>query len=150
MKVGTINSVEQNILNPHGPDLKDAGLDSSVMFKRTLTDLSIEQHRKHMSELADKITAQGQKLSLKADVRELQKYRELITEFLNETVSNSFQFSKENSFEARRRHRVFATVNRVNQKLEELAKDVLSGEKDNLEILHKVDDIRGLILDIML
>lgn len=133
-----------------GLETKDEQTEKSVLFRRALTDLSAEHHEQYMLDLARKINDQGQKLVGKADIHELQKYRELIREFLNETVSNSYTFHKESGFEARRRHKIFATINKINTKLEELAQEVLKEQSDNLEILHKVDDIRGLILDIML
>lgn len=150
MKVRNIQNIEQNLLNPHGPELKDDPFDKSVVFRRALSELGQEQHQRYMAELAQKIEEQGQRLGKRADIKELQKYRELIGEFIKETVSNSYAFNKENSYESRRRHKVFATVNKINAKLEELAKEVLSSEADNLAILNKVDDIRGLILDMML
>ena len=50
----------------------------------------------------------------------------------------------------RGRHRLYATVKKVNEKLEELTKEVLSSERDHLKILGRIEDIRGLILDIVL
>lgn len=150
MKVSNIQNIEQNLLSPHGSELKDDPFDKSVVFRRALSVVGEEQHQRYMTELAQKIEEQGQRLTRKADIKELQKYRELIGEFVKETVSNSYAFNKENSYESRRRHKVFATVNKINVKLEELAKEVLSAEADNLAILDRVDDIRGLILDMML
>lgn len=150
MKVRNIDTVDKSLLAPQGPGAHNQAVNKSVLFQRTLTDLSTDHHRAYMQGLAQRIEEQGLKLGHKADIKELQKYRELIGEFINETVSNSYSFHKESSFESRRRHKVLATVTKINTKLEDLAKQVLSGQADNLDILDRVDDIRGLILDIML
>ncbi|MCL1975532.1 MAG: YaaR family protein [Firmicutes bacterium] len=150
MKIRNVQNAQQSIFGPAGPETKELALEKSLMFRRTLSDLSAEHYQRYMINLVNKITEQGEKLAEKADIRELQRYRELICEFTREMVSNSYSFEKENSYEARRRHKVFATINRINAKLEELAQDIFSAEAGNLEILHKVDDIRGLILDIMM
>jgi len=150
MKINHIHNVEQSILGIPGPEVKESDPDKSLLFRRTVSDLSTEQYQRYMGELVKKIEVQGQKLAQKADIKDLQKYRELISEFIKETVSNSYHFNKENSYEARRRHKVFATVKKINAKLEELAQELLASQADNLAILNKVDDIRGLILDIML
>jgi uncharacterized protein YaaR (DUF327 family) len=50
----------------------------------------------------------------------------------------------------RGRHRIYTTVKKVNAKLEELTEEILKQEKDNLKIIGRIEDIRGLILDIIL
>ena len=150
MKIRNVQNAAQSIFGPAGPEVKELAPDRGLMFSRTLSDLSTEQYRRYMAGLALKIDEQGQKLTQKADITELQKYRELIGDFIRQTVSNSYAFDRENSYEARRRHKVFATVNKINAKLEELMQEMLLAQADNLAILNKVDDIRGLILDIMM
>jgi uncharacterized protein YaaR (DUF327 family) len=150
MRISNVQNAEQNIIGPAGTGMKDLIPDRALMFRHALSTLSTEQHQRYMTVLMHKIDEQGQRLVKKADIKELQIYRELISEFIKEMVSNSFSFDKKSSYEARRRHKVFATVNKINVKLEELAQEMLLAQADNLAILNKVDDIRGLILDIML
>jgi len=150
MRISNVQNANQSILGLSGAEVKELAPDKELMFSRALSDLSTEQHQRYMAALAHKIDEQGQRLVKKADIKELQKYRELISEFIRELVGNSYSFDKKDSYEARRRHKVFATVNKINVKLEELAQEMLFAQADNLAILNKVDDIRGLILDIML
>jgi len=150
MKIRNVQNMEQSIFGPASPEAKDLAPDRGLMFSRALSGLSEEQYQRYMAGLVYNIGEQGQRLAKKADIKELQKYRDLVGEFIREIVSSSYTFNKENSYEARRRHKVFATINKINVKLEELAQDMLSAQADNLAILNKVDDIRGLILDIML
>ena len=150
MRIGNVQTLEQSVLGSANPEIKGAPWGQALMFQRVISDLTAEQYQRHMAGLLQKIDEQGTKLGQKADIKELQKYRELISEFMGEIVSNSYAFHKENSYEARRRHKVLATVTKVNEKLEELAKEILAAQQDNLAILNKVDDIRGLILDIMM
>ena len=96
------------------------------------------------------IEKQGKHLSEHVDIAELKNYKRLVMEFLSEAVRGFGKFSKDSFLDRRGRHRVFATVKTVNEKLEELTKAVLSSEKDNLDVLGKIEDIRGLILDLVL
>ena len=50
----------------------------------------------------------------------------------------------------RGRHRLYATVKKINESLEELTKEILNNEKDHLKILGRIEDIRGMVLDIIL
>lgn len=98
--------------------------------------------------LMEEITMQGDKLSKKRDIRDMKKYRGLIKEFMNEIVNRSHQFSRENFLDRRGRHRVYGIIRRIDQTLDELAQELVKDEKDNLAILAKIGEIRGLLLDI--
>ncbi|QUI21068.1 YaaR family protein [Vallitalea pronyensis] len=95
------------------------------------------------------ITDQGQKIAKHMDVKDLKKYRELIKEFVNEVVTHSHKFSRENFLDRRGRHRVYGIVKRVDKHVDELAQALIQDEKNNLKILGHVDEIRGLLLDII-
>ncbi|MBQ9989937.1 MAG: YaaR family protein [Lachnospiraceae bacterium] len=98
--------------------------------------------------LMEEITMQGDKLAKKRDIRDMRKYRGLIKEFMNEIVNRSHEFSRENFLDRRGRHRVYGIIRLVDQTLDELAQELVKDEKDNLEILSKIGEIRGLLLDI--
>jgi uncharacterized protein YaaR (DUF327 family) len=94
------------------------------------------------------ITMQGKRIGKHMDVRDMKRYRSLIKDFLNEVVNRSHKFSRENFLDRRGRHRVYGIVRKVDETLDELAEELLKDEKDNIAILNKVDDIRGMLLDI--
>jgi uncharacterized protein YaaR (DUF327 family) len=123
---------------------------SKVSFRSQFDTMGREQYENYVSDLAQRINEQGKKLSQKADVGEMERYRSLISELLNEVVSNAYAFQRENSFDFRGRHKVFATIQKINEKLDELAGEIISGNKGTINIISKVDDIRGLIIDILM
>jgi hypothetical protein len=96
----------------------------------------------------EEIVMQGDKIVKRTDIRDMKKYRTLIKEFMNEVVNRSHKFSRENFLDRRGRHRVYGIIRLVDEKLDELAKELVSEEKDSISILAKVDEIRGLLLDI--
>ena len=103
-----------------------------------------------LKKMADDIIKQGERLSQRVDIAELKAYKRMVSEFLNEAVRGFAKFSKENHMDRRGRHRIYTTVKKVNAKLEELTEEILKQEKDNLKIIGRIEDIRGLILDIIL
>ena len=76
-------------------------------------------------------------------------YRELIKNFMNEIVNRSHKFSRENFLDRRGRHRVYGMIKLVDKNLDELAAALIADEKDGIEILSKIDEIQGLLLDIL-
>ena len=119
-------------------------------FKFTLMS-SIEEDglAARLQVMMEEITMQGKKLGKHMDVRDMKHYRRLIQEFMNEIVNRSHKFSRENFLDRRGRHRVYGMIKRVNVVLDELAGELIKEEKDTLAILSKVDEIRGLLLDII-
>jgi uncharacterized protein YaaR (DUF327 family) len=98
--------------------------------------------------LMEEIVMQGDKIVKRMDVRDMKKYRSLIKEFMNEIVNRSHKFSRENFLDRRGRHRVYGIIRLVDEKLDELAQELVSEQCDKISILAKVGEIRGLLLDI--
>ena len=98
--------------------------------------------------LMEEITMQGEKLAKRRDVKDMKHYRGLVKEFLNEVVTHSHSFSRENFLDRRGRHRVYGFIRLVDENLDQLAQELMKDEKDNLAILNKIGEIRGLLLDI--
>ncbi len=101
-----------------------------------------------LTNLLNDITTQGKILSEHMDIRDMKRYRGLVKDFLNEVVNRSHKFSRENFLDRRGRHRVYGMVKLVDKNLDELAQELVSDEKDHLSLLGRVDEIRGLLLDI--
>ena len=118
-------------------------------FKFTLASaIDDAELKEKLSGLMDEITEQGKKISEHMDIRDMQKYRSLVKDFMNEVVNRSHKFSRENFLDRRGRHRVYGLVKLVDKNLDELAGELVKEEKDHIAILGKVDEIRGLLLDI--
>ena len=98
--------------------------------------------------LMEQITAEGEKLYKRRDVKDMKHYRGLVKEFLNEVVTRSHSFTRENFLDRRGRHRIYGIVRLVDENLDQLAQELMKDEKDNLAILGKIGEIRGLLLDI--
>ena len=103
----------------------------------------------HIEEQELQISEQGDKLAKKRDIRDMKRYRGLIKEFMNEIISRSHSFSRENFLDRKGRHRVYGIIRLVDENLDELAQELMKDEKDHLAILSKIGEIRGLLLDIL-
>lgn len=98
--------------------------------------------------LMEDITMQGQRLAKRRDIKDMKHYRALVKEFMNEVVTHSHAFSRENFLDRRGRHRVYGIIRLIDENLDQLAQELMKDEQDNLAILNKIGEIRGLLLDI--
>ena len=118
-------------------------------FKFTLAShIEEAQLQERLTAMMEQITMQGEKLAKHRDVKDMKRYRGLIKDFLNEIVNRSHEFSRENFLDRKGRHRVYGIIRLVDKNLDELAQELVKDEKDNLAILAKIGEIRGLLLDI--
>ena len=98
--------------------------------------------------MMEEIESQGNRLAKHHDIRDMKKYRALVKGFLNEIITRSHSFSRENFLDRKGRHRVYGIVRLVDETLDSLAQELVKEEKDHLAILAKIGEIRGLLLDI--
>ncbi len=122
---------------------------ASDEFNFTLNKLDEDGLQERLTELINNICDQGNKISKHMDIKDLRDYRILITEFINEIITNSHKFKRENFLDKRGRHRVYGIIRVVNKELDSLAQELLKSEKNNLNVLEKIGQIQGLLLDIM-
>ena len=121
--------------------------DSSFKFT-LISNIEEKDLQEKLGRMMEQITEQGEKIAKHMDIKDMRKYRELVKGFLNEVVNRSHKFSRENFLDRRGRHRVYGIVKLVDKNLDELAGELVKEEKNHLEIVGRIDDIRGLLLDI--
>lgn len=143
IKVDQANNINQ-------VDRQAPARDTGDAFKFTLiSNIEEASLKERLNLMLEDIVQQGKKIAKRTDISEMRQYRQLIKEFLNEVVNRSHQFSRENFLDRRGRHRVYGIVKLIDKNLDELAEELIKDEKDNIAILNKIDEIRGLLLDIL-
>ena len=143
VKVNNISQVTQV------PDTQKTTVgDGSFKFtlSSAITDAELQAK---VDSLMEDITAQGNRIAQHMDIRDMKKYRGLIKDFLNEVVYRSHKFSRENFLDHRGRHRVYGIIRLIDENLDELAQELVEDEKNQIDILSRIGEIEGLLLDIL-
>ena len=140
-----VNQVNQ----PVPAEFKAQAQPADDSFKFTLASrVSESELAAKLTSLMEQIAGQGELLAKKRDIKDMKRYRGLIKEFMNEIVSRSHEFTRENYLDRRGRHRVYGIVRLVDETLDELARELVKDEQDHISILSKIGEIRGMLLDI--
>ena len=137
-----------HLANSIEPKEKVTKTDDSFRFT-LISNIEEKELQVRLENLMNDITSQGNKIKEHIDVRDMKKYRLLIKEFMNEIANHSHEFSRENFLDRRGRHRVYGLIKQIDTNLDEIANQLLVEEKDEISILNKVDEIRGLLLDLL-
>lgn len=142
IKVNEVTSTQQ-------VDNKQSVKSGDESFKFTLiSNIKEKDLAEKLKGMIQDISEQGDKIAKHMDIKDMKRYRELVKGFMNEITSRSHEFSRENFLDRRGRHRVYGIVKLVDKNLDDLAAELMKEEKDHLAIVGKIDDIRGMLIDI--
>ena len=119
-------------------------------FLEKFEKIKSENVKEELENIFGKITEQADKIGEKMYLKDILEYKKLVKEFLNVATQNSHQFQNQNFLDRRGRHRNYSIVKTVDRELDSLTKEFISGQIDHIGVLKKIDDIRGLLLDIMM
>ncbi len=138
-----------NITQPSQVAQPDAAQEAAGDFKFVLTSkLQDTDLAERLNLMMQDIIQQGDRISKRNDIKDMQRYRILIKDFMNEVVTRSHVFSRENFLDRKGRHRVYGIIRQVDKELDELAQELVKDECNNIDILAKIGQIQGLLLDI--
>ena len=138
-----------NITQPTQVAQTEAAQEVNGDFKFVLTSkLEDTDLAERLNLMMQDIIQQGERISKKNDIKDMQRYRILIKDFMNEVVTRSHAFSRENFLDRKGRHRVYGIIRQVDKELDELAQELVKNETDHIGILAKIGQIQGLLLDI--
>ena len=140
----------QNRLERPETDLPRATLDSSC-FRTTLATVTDQTgDGDNLEEILAQVDQAGKELAKNRGPVALKSYREAVRRFLEATVRQSFQMKDDRRWDRRGNLREYKIIVGVNQQLEELARMVLEEQTPKMQILAKLDEIRGLLVDLMI
>ncbi len=128
---------------------KGSGGKSSGSFQDQLGGQMKEHYRDRAAAIMDELKKHASDILDKSDLDKFEKYRGLISELLGEVTRNAYALSSERITDGYGRQRVYATVAIVDEKLDALAADLLLQDSKKIDLLGRIDEIRGLIMDIL-
>ncbi len=149
MKISELQSLNQPMRQLPDIQRREAG-GGQQPFRSHMTGIDKGNCMEKLNALSESIAQQGAVVAKRCDMVEMKRYRELIIAYMNEAVSFAFEFKKQSTLDARGRHRMYAIIKRINKKLEELTKELLNGQQDNLALMNSIDEIRGMLMDLLL
>ena len=140
--------LESNTGLPGTPSSPAAGSVESEpsAFSKALLRTQESLQKETMDKLLKMVDLQAQRLMKSPVLAEITVYRELIRRFLKEANAKIARIDKRTD----RRNRPLILIREVDKKLAELTDKVLKGQAKPIEILALVNEIGGLLVDLMI
>ncbi|MBS7345287.1 MAG: YaaR family protein [Caryophanon sp.] len=115
-------------------------------------DMVVKQGGKMQSEqltrLLGDISAAGDRVARSRNLRELTRFKMLVKRFLQEAVDYGFDLKQSQTWNRFGEGRRLKVVETVDKKLVELAEDLLNDEKETIDLLDKIGEIKGLLINL--
>lgn len=80
----------------------------------------------------------------------LKSYKAAVRSFLKQVLNATYEVSERRFIDRVGRRRLFIIVDRIDEQLEQLTQMVIDKQDTTLDLASKLDEIRGLLLDIIL
>ena len=119
----------------------------SISFTEVMGKKREEVLYAKMTKMMQDIEDQGKILSKSQTVEDLKRYKKLVKEFMEDAVNNGLKLEEQRGFNRRGRTKVYKIVKEVDKKLIDLTNAVLDKEKNGLNILNLVGEIKGLLIN---
>ncbi len=114
-------------------------------FMQNQDEQSSEQK---LAERIKQIQMQGDRLTKSMTVRNLRLYKQMIKKFLEDTVRKGVSIKEVTGFDRRGRGKVHKILDEIDGHLLGMADDLLENEQGRVEILFRVGEIRGLLINL--
>lgn len=115
-------------------------------------DMMIKQDGKMQSEqltrLLGDISAAGDRVARSRNLRELTRFKMLVKRFLQEAVSHGLEMKQSHTWNRFGEGRRLKIIETVDERLVELANEILDEEKETVDLLDKIGEIKGLLINL--
>ncbi|MBU8913384.1 MAG: YaaR family protein [Spirochaetales bacterium] len=111
-------------------------------------DRTPEQSDAEAAELLDSVFESGDNLKRHTDLASLRAYKDAVRRFLSVVVKRGIDVEQQQSGADVLKRKRYALIRIIDDKLERLAAAMISNQRNQIELLAKIDEINGLIVDL--
>ena len=107
------------------------------------------EHARTLEGLLDEVHESGEALLQSQSLDNIRKYRQAVRAFLDHVLNRMLAVEEQVSGGSVLRRKRFTQVKVIDGKLERLAAEVLQSQGKQLDLLEKINEIQGLLIDLM-
>ncbi|MFC5558916.1 YaaR family protein [Ureibacillus thermophilus] len=101
-----------------------------------------------LTRLLGDISTAGDRVARSRNLRDLARFKMLVKRFLQEAVEYGLELKQSHTWNRFGEGRRLKIIKTIDDRLVELAQDILDEEKDTIELLDKIGEIKGLLINL--
>lgn len=138
---------------PLGQNRATSGTVTKQVPTNQFSDMLAQKDRAHSVDALQQqikgIQEQGDRLARHMTVRELKLYRQMVKQFLEDTLRRGVGLKEVRGFDRRGRVKRYKLLEEVDSKLVLLAEEMLETEEGRIELLNTLGEIRGILINLV-
>jgi len=131
----------------HVPDATAAPSIQQQPFADLMRQQAGEVGQGELQKIVEQIQLQGERLAKSMTVRELRQYKLLLKRFLEETVRKGVTMRDTRGWDRRGRSKRYKLLEEIDKTLTTMADGLLEDEQGRIDILVKIGEIRGMLVN---
>ncbi|TQR06151.1 YaaR family protein [Psychrobacillus soli] len=120
----------------------------SANFGQMITRHEQRMQTETITKLLGDISTAGDRLARSRNLRDMAKFKMLIRKFLQEAVDFGMGLKQSHTWNRFGEGRKLKIVETIDEKLVELAEEILDQEKNSIDLLDKIGEIKGLLINL--
>ena len=102
-----------------------------------------------IAQLLEAVHEAGDALKKDASSANIINYKKAVRDFIHQVVEQSYELNENTSGRNILKRKKYTNIAIIDEKLERLAADIMVAQRDKLNILAKLDEIYGLLVDLL-
>lgn len=120
----------------------------SVRFTGVMEKHNQKMQANSLNKLLADIDQAGDRLMRSRNFRDLAKYKSLVKRFVKEAVDFGMDLNQSQSWNQYGQSRPLKTVQTIDEQLIQLTEEVVSQEKEAIDLLGRIGEIKGLLINL--
>ncbi len=106
------------------------------------------EYKGNLEDILDRVHERGERLKELPTVENVKKYRKAVSSFLKYAFARMFSVERNISGVNILKRKYFTRIKVIDRKIERLVADILQNQAAQLDLIAKVDEINGLLIDL--
>ncbi|MEI5909602.1 YaaR family protein [Bacillus spongiae] len=121
---------------------------NSKSFGTIVQNKQQKLHMEQLSKLLLNVEQAGGILARSRNLKDLSKYKSLVKRFIKETVDFGMSLKHSHTWNQFGEGRKLKIIETIDQELVQLSEDVLNQERESIDILGRIGEIKGLLINL--
>ncbi|MEX2104477.1 MAG: YaaR family protein [Bacilli bacterium] len=117
-------------------------------FGDLLRDSDERMDQENLHKILADIEQQGERLFRSRNVKDLYLYKALIKQFIQEAVQFGVRLEQKQGKDYRGRGKIYKIIHEVDETLLEMTNALIEKESKNIDLLQKIGDIKGMLMNL--
>ena len=105
-------------------------------------------HGEQITRLLGDISSAGERIARSRNLRDMAKFKMLIRRFLKESIESGLELKQSHTWNQFGEGRRLKLIETIDEKMIELAEALLDEEKTSVDLLAKIGEIKGLLINL--